>query len=287
MLTYKPLVSVLMNCHNGDRFLNQSICSILTQDYHNIELIFFDNCSSDRSAEIVKSYKDARIKYFRSQKKLSLSEARIEAWKYISGEYVAILDTDDLSLPGRISKQVNFFLENKNISVLGGNSYFIDNNSNIIGNTDCNDSIKELSKKIFYSFPLINSTLMFKKKCVDSVGGYPKEYTMINDYVLVYNLSKKFTIANTLDFLSKTRYHQDSLTNKKHLTNLIEQYNFLTEISLKIKNKEVWKKNQIYISRYYIKILYNTVLKLNFSLFISYLLKINIYKVFLIFINPK
>ena len=287
MLTYKPLVSVLMNCHNGDRFLNQSICSILTQDYHNIELIFFDNCSSDRSAEIVKSYEDSRIKYFRSQKKLSLSEARIEAWKYISGEYVAILDTDDLSLPGRISKQVNFFLENKNISVLGGNSYFIDNNSNIIGNTDCNDSIKELSKKIFYSFPLINSTLMFKKKCVDSVGGYPKEYTMINDYVLVYNLSKKFTIANTLDFLSKTRSHQDSLTNKKHLTNLIEQYNFLTEISLKIKNKEVWKKNQIYISRYYIKILYNTVLKLNFSLFISYLLKINIYKVFLIFINPK
>ena len=63
-MTSKPLVSILMNCYNGEKFLREAIESVLAQTYNNWELIFWDNQSTDRSAEIFKSYFDKRLKYF-------------------------------------------------------------------------------------------------------------------------------------------------------------------------------------------------------------------------------
>ena len=63
-----PLVSIIMNCHNGERYLAQSITSVLSQTYKNWELIFFDNKSNDQSKKILKTFLDKRIKYFKSKK---------------------------------------------------------------------------------------------------------------------------------------------------------------------------------------------------------------------------
>ena len=62
------LISVVMNCHNGQQFLNKSINSLLRQSYKNWELVFYDNKSTDRSKKIINSYRDKRIKYFNSNK---------------------------------------------------------------------------------------------------------------------------------------------------------------------------------------------------------------------------
>ena len=65
----EPLVSIVMNCHNGEKYLKKSVASIINQSYSNWELIFWDNKSSDNSAKILKDFKDKRIKYFYSKKK--------------------------------------------------------------------------------------------------------------------------------------------------------------------------------------------------------------------------
>ena len=72
----KPLVSVIMNCFNGEKYLSEAIESVITQKYENWELIFWDNQSSDRSKEIFNTYDDKRLKYFLSNKHTLLSEAR-------------------------------------------------------------------------------------------------------------------------------------------------------------------------------------------------------------------
>jgi glycosyltransferase involved in cell wall biosynthesis len=72
----KPLVSIIINCHNGEKYLDKTIKSVLGQNYKHWEIIFFDNNSTDKSSFIVKKYKDRRIKYFKSQKKHSLYKAR-------------------------------------------------------------------------------------------------------------------------------------------------------------------------------------------------------------------
>ena len=84
----KNKVSVIMNCHNGEKYLRRAIKSIFDQTYSNLEIIFFDNCSNDSSAKIVKSYDDKRIKYYRSHKKVELYRARNLAVKKCLGEYI-------------------------------------------------------------------------------------------------------------------------------------------------------------------------------------------------------
>ena len=88
-------ISVIVNCHNGEKYLKKCILSIVNQKYKNFEIIFFDNFSSDNSKKILDQFKDERIKYFYSEIKLSLYQARNEAVKKSSATFIAFLDVDD------------------------------------------------------------------------------------------------------------------------------------------------------------------------------------------------
>ena len=91
----KTLISIIVNCYNGEKYLKDTIQSVLNQKYQNWEMIFWDNQSNDNSKKIINKYNDNRIKYFYSNKKLPLYAARNEAIKKSSGELIAFLDTDD------------------------------------------------------------------------------------------------------------------------------------------------------------------------------------------------
>ena len=121
----KPLVSIIMNCHNGAKYLSNSIESILRQNYFNWELIFFDNMSTDESLSIAKSFNDKRIKVFSSKNFLNLYDARNTALLNIKGKYVCFLDTDDLWEKEKIQKQVDYLNKNKNFSMVYSNFYVL------------------------------------------------------------------------------------------------------------------------------------------------------------------
>ena len=118
-----PLVSVIVNCHNGQKFLKKCIKSILSQTYKKIEIIFWDNLSTDDSKKIIKSFKDNRIKYFKSKKFLSLYSARNQAVKKAKGEFISFLDTDDWWIPSKIKKQISICKKDKNVKFVYSNCY--------------------------------------------------------------------------------------------------------------------------------------------------------------------
>ena len=107
--TSYPLVSIIMNCHNGQEFLEEAIKSVLSQKYQNWELIFWDNFSTDNSKKILQEFSDERIKYFKSNKFTNLYEARNLAIEKSKGEYIGFLDTDDLWATDKLQKQIDFF----------------------------------------------------------------------------------------------------------------------------------------------------------------------------------
>jgi glycosyltransferase involved in cell wall biosynthesis len=88
-------ISVIVNCHNGEKYLANCIKSIINQTYDNFEVILFDNCSSDKSKKITNNFKDDRIKYYRSEIKVPLYKARNDAIRKTTGDFVAFLDVDD------------------------------------------------------------------------------------------------------------------------------------------------------------------------------------------------
>ena len=121
-MSYKPLISIIMNCYNGEKYLSQALKSVLEQTYDNWELIFWDNQSIDKSAKIFKEYHDARFKYFYASSHTFLYEARNEAVKRTKGEFIAILDVDDWWIPEKLEMQLSLFKDDE-VGVVYGNAW--------------------------------------------------------------------------------------------------------------------------------------------------------------------
>ena len=119
----EPLVSVIMNCFNGEEYLREAVNSVIKQNYENWEIIFWDNQSTDKSAEIFKSYKDKRLKYYYASSHSGiLDEARNYALKKANGDFIAFLDVDDWWLPNKLEKQIPLF-DDPDVGLVYGNSW--------------------------------------------------------------------------------------------------------------------------------------------------------------------
>jgi glycosyltransferase involved in cell wall biosynthesis len=111
-----PRVSVIMNCLNGEAYLEEALDSIYSQTFQDWEIIFWDNVSTDRSKDIANLY-DQRLKYYKSPKRTALGAARNSAIEKAQGTYIAFLDTDDKWFPNKLEAQVDLMDHNQNIGL--------------------------------------------------------------------------------------------------------------------------------------------------------------------------
>lgn len=113
-------VSVLIPVYNAAAFLKDSVNSILNQTFDDFELILLNDASSDNSEEIIRGFDDPRIRYYKNEKNLGISGSRNKLLDLARGEYLAVMDNDDLSVPDRLAAQVAYLDANPEVSVLGG-----------------------------------------------------------------------------------------------------------------------------------------------------------------------
>ena len=119
------LVSIVMPNYNGGRFLKESIQSVISQTYSNWELLFVDDCSTDDSLELVRSFRDERIRIFQNETNSGAAVSRNYALRIAKGKWIAFLDSDDLWLPEKLEKQI--CLLDKNDAGLCYTSYCVVN----------------------------------------------------------------------------------------------------------------------------------------------------------------
>ena len=117
------IVSIIMNCYNGEKYLREALDSIQAQTYKNWELIFWDNQSTDKSVEIFKSYADERLKYFYAPTYTLLYEARNYAIEKASGEFYAFIDVDDWWEKEKLEKQILLF-EDQEVGLVYSNHFY-------------------------------------------------------------------------------------------------------------------------------------------------------------------
>ena len=115
-----PLLTVLMPVYNADKFLDESINSILSQTYSDFEMLILDDASTDNSLKIIKAYakEDKRIKFLVNQKNWGEAKCRNILLKNSKTEFIAWMDADDISLPVRLQTQIDFLKQNSNIDVV-------------------------------------------------------------------------------------------------------------------------------------------------------------------------
>ena len=227
----QPLVSILMNCFNGEKYLTEAIKSILNQSYKNWELIFWDNQSTDQSAKIFKSFKDKRMKYYYSSKHTHLGGGRAEGYKRLKGDLVAILDTDDIWFPDKLLKQVNEFT-NKDIGIVITNAYRFSAHKKKTIFQDRYPKDGFVFGTLLNNYYVCLPTLMVRKSFVDDLSRqFDPEFNYISDFDLVLRLSS----------VSKLKYINEILAGwRLHGANASLEKPFLFQ-----EEKELWIKKMI------------------------------------------
>ena len=211
----RPLVSVIMNCHNGDQYLKKSIESLINQTYKNWELIFWNNSSYDKSKKILKSFKDKRIKYFENSKLLTLYEARNLAVKKTKGKYICFLDTDDWWLKSKLKRQLEKFSSNKNLKFTYSNYFKYHEKLKL---KEIRYKNKLPSGKITQNLLNHNSigilTVMLKKEIFKNYK-FNNRYNIIGDFDLFLKLSLKLKIDIIQEPLAYYRSHSSNFSKLK------------------------------------------------------------------------
>lgn len=126
------LVSIIMPSYNTGQFIKESINSVINQTYDNWELIIVDDCSNDNTDEVVESIRDRRIRYFKNEKNSGAAVSRNKALKEAKGRWIAFLDSDDLWMPKKLEKQIDF-MNKRGYSFTYTNYQEIDSEGNITG----------------------------------------------------------------------------------------------------------------------------------------------------------
>ena len=226
------LISVIVNCHNGDQYLEKCISSILSQKFKYIEIIFFDNCSIDNSKKILESFKDQRIKYFYSDIKLPLYRARNEAIKKSSGTLIAFLDVDDWWDENYLSSREKFF-ESSNYD------YFY---TNTMIHYEKNKTYKKYKKfnlpdGIIYEYLakdyfIIISGLIVKKEIFERENYFNQKFNIIGDFDFMMKISKYANAKGLNEPLINYRAHKKNfskLNNKMFFEEYKEWFNKQSE----------------------------------------------------------
>jgi|TARA_B110000211_G_scaffold58678_1_gene65651 glycosyltransferase involved in cell wall biosynthesis len=257
----KPLVSIIMNCYNGEKFLKESLNSIINQTYFNWELIFWDNNSNDDSKNILKSFNDKRIFYYKSKKLLNLYHARNLALKKIKGKYISFLDVDDLWTKNKLSKQVNFLLRNEKIKVIYSNFFVLNQISKkkFLGYKRNSLPSGFITQKLMNNYKLGILTTMLEKSIL-KLYKFKNKYNIIGDFDFFIRVSKKFKIVCIQEPLAIYRIHNSNLTRTKVNLHIKELKEWL------LNNKKLMKKLSISLVSFKI-----SILKLKMRKYLSFL----------------
>lgn len=195
-------VSIILPTYNRSHIIKRSIESILNQSYRDFELIVISNGSTDATSDVVKSIEDKRVHFICQVGSGSPAAPRNTGIKVAQGEFIAFCDDDDIWLPDKLEKQMNFFSENSQYSICCSKMKRFNRNYTWI-NTDEEKNGPIQSKDLLYKNTVPLSSLVLKKEVFMHYGLFDesKEIFGAEDYELTLRLSKKYQIYCLPDYL--------------------------------------------------------------------------------------
>jgi len=213
MKTKLPLVSVIMPVHNAGRFLVPAIESILKQTYPRIEIIIIDDGSTDGSWDTIKTYrkKYKQIKAFKTKKQLNEAGngASNIGLLHAKGSFIARMDADDIALPQRIEKQVNYFRTNPGTIVLGSQAIVINENGKAVGIKRVPTKNGDIYRQYAIVHPIIHPSVMINRGMLpDPNTLYTLKFGTNDDYYTFFTLLSRGKFANLPETLLKYRVHE-------------------------------------------------------------------------------
>lgn len=207
-----PKVSVIMPVYNAEAYLSQAIESILDQTFVDFEFIIIDDGSTDDSLTIIKTYDDPRIVVVCNETNLKLIPTLNKGLNVAQGQYIACMHADDISLPERLTRQVEFMDQNPNVGVCGT---WVE----LFG--ECEQSFwrftvppDEVKCMLLFGCCIAHPSVMIRRTIVEAGLRYSPLYPHAEDYALWVQIAQTYEIANIPEVLLKYRRSESQLSTK-------------------------------------------------------------------------
>lgn len=234
----EPLVSILVNCYNGERFLKKTIQSIIFQTYKNWELIFWDNCSTDKSLDILKSFKDKRIKYFKSKIHTTLYKARNYAFQKSKGDFIAFLDVDDYWISKNLEYQILSFKDDR-VGISCSHFLLKDENNKKFKKRKTKTYVDFATSHLLKHYDIGLATLVIRRSALLEIHSrcpFDSRFSIIGDFDIVIKVTQKWKINTVNKILSVVRIHKNNFT-LKNIELLVYEYKLWIINNSILKNK--------------------------------------------------
>ena len=238
---HSPLVSVVITVYNGEKYIEQSIESILSQTYQAWELIIINDGSSDNTENLILKYPDKRIKYLRNDTNRGISFSLNKGLDATNGEFIARLDADDISLPFRLEKQVEFLNENKDYTLCGTYFQTINAKGKILKHVRFPTNNRDAQSYLLLHNCFCQSAIMMRAPIAKKLK-YDQDFRIGEDYDLWHRISKQGKITNLPLFTTLYRIHDTNITRKSEVmfTDVIKvQKKILDDLGIEYSENEL------------------------------------------------
>lgn len=210
----KPKVSVLIPLYNAEKYIGDTLQSVLHQTYQNFEVIIVDDSSTDNSLEIVKSYKDKRMKIICNESNRGIAYTRNIGLSYCDGKYIALLDDDDIAINTRLEKQVSFLESHNDYDAVGGNAQWIDADGKMIRDTiEVVTDFRSIRMFLLFRNIFNNSEMTFRRTVIEENSmKYKNNCFGLEDFLFWIQFSKIGKMSNIPDLVLLKRVHKKNET---------------------------------------------------------------------------
>lgn len=209
------MISVIMPVYNTEKYLSEAIASILNQTYDNFEFIIIDDASTDRSLSIIRKFIniDSRIRLIRNETNLGISRSRNLGIAVAKGDYIAVMDSDDVSLPERFKKQILFLDCNPKVGVLGTNYLIIDELGNVTNHPKITQESSRVWWGLFFFNQIVHPSVMMRRSIFSDFNiRYEESLSSALDYDLWFQVIPHFEIRNLDERLHLYRLHSQNIS---------------------------------------------------------------------------
>ena len=213
-----PKISVLMPVFNGERYLKAAIDSILNQTFQDLELIIIDDGSTDSTEQIISAYNDPRIKYYKNPENIGIVASLNKGIDLCTGEFIARMDADDISLPERLQKQWDFLNANPEFAMVGGNIEEITDDDQHIRWVNKYRSAHLLKTHLFFKNAFAQSTILIRRDIMAELKYSANFRFYAEDYFLWTQVAFKYPVANLPEVFVRYRVHRQSASARTKKT---------------------------------------------------------------------
>jgi hypothetical protein len=211
---FSSKVTVIMTTYNSEKYLSRAINSILNQTFSDFELLIVDDDSADQTGEIIASFVDPRIRLIINRERRGVAYAREIALEQSQGEYIAILDSDDIALSDRLQVQTDYLNYHYDVNLVGSAFEIIDENDVLLSTYIPATSPLAIKWELLFKDVIGHSTVMFRRAVALKLGGYDPHFLVAEDFDLWVRFAAYGKIAQLGQPLVQWRFTAQSMQNR-------------------------------------------------------------------------